>query len=670
MTGSGGSGILIARKSDGTWSPPSGIMLHTPTLSFVIGVDIYDCILVISDLTALEAITRPRVTLGEDVGLASGQSVALDSAPTDFQWSDPGSTVLTYLKARGQDQHVNLTGSILTERANENERFYAPNISQMDILAGNVRDVEETKPLLEVIKMAEGRTDFDAAIVSRIAATAAPGDALIASPTSNSASSALSFGVPSVADPDPFGILALEMAGLEIREAGSSVRPPSSQLNFGPSLTSPTLSKFSRQSVDTFATQSRRQSSMSTHTIKSQTTDTGTQTDAGKSTPGTVFSPEQGVDSPKSPPDNQIKSLSEVSEDSAAEVDYTTIDTTPLRHISGPPSIRSETSADEKAKETSPPIEPDRASKASSTYGADSDSDGGHATDDEDDVSDMSDLSDDELVVFEVAAVQPARTQAVASRVVQAKGSMVTIPKRLPPPLPMRNPGRRSRLGNAILGENSGPRSPLRQEFGEESQNTQAAENGEPQIVDSTAAAEAAKDSTGEEISAAKPEADVLAELQRASPDPPRIEVMSSSDVLSASADTSATGEQSEQLPVQTDLSASEEGTTPTAETPVAGFEGGDETASIATSRASTDTTSSLSGRKHPSSIFTGPADGSESANGSSVTTPTSERPFSLLGDHASDETPKKLVPGAEHSRTSTSLQLEDDQSISVNGST
>src|SRR5687767_7973000 len=128
MTGSGGSGILIARKSDGTWSPPSGIMLHTPTLSFVIGVDIYDCILVVSDLAALEAIIRPRVTLGEDVGLASGQSVAFDSEDSDFKWTDPGATVLTYLKARGQHQNVNLTGCILTERANENERFYGSEV--------------------------------------------------------------------------------------------------------------------------------------------------------------------------------------------------------------------------------------------------------------------------------------------------------------------------------------------------------------------------------------------------------------------------------------------------------------------------------------------------------------------------------------------------------------
>src|SRR4051794_27164489 len=45
MSGSGGAGMITARKADGTWSPPSGIMLHTAALGFVIGVDIYDCVL-------------------------------------------------------------------------------------------------------------------------------------------------------------------------------------------------------------------------------------------------------------------------------------------------------------------------------------------------------------------------------------------------------------------------------------------------------------------------------------------------------------------------------------------------------------------------------------------------------------------------------------------------
>jgi lipid-binding SYLF domain-containing protein len=39
VSGAGGSGILIGRKEDGTWSPPSGIMLHTAGLGFLVGVD-------------------------------------------------------------------------------------------------------------------------------------------------------------------------------------------------------------------------------------------------------------------------------------------------------------------------------------------------------------------------------------------------------------------------------------------------------------------------------------------------------------------------------------------------------------------------------------------------------------------------------------------------------
>jgi hypothetical protein len=70
----------------------------------------------------------------------------------------------------------------------------------------------------------------------------------------------------------------------------------------------------------------------------------------------------------------------------------------------------------------------------------------------------------------------------------------------------------------------------------------------------------------------------------------------------------------------------------------------GDEGNSVAHSRTSTDTTGSVSGVKHTSSIFTGPIEGRESMDASSVTTPTSERPFSTIGEAAVDDTPKKTT--------------------------
>jgi lipid-binding SYLF domain-containing protein len=63
VSGAGGSGVLIARKEDGSWSPPSGIMLHTAGLGFLVGIDIYDCVLVLNTTQALEAFSKVRCTL-------------------------------------------------------------------------------------------------------------------------------------------------------------------------------------------------------------------------------------------------------------------------------------------------------------------------------------------------------------------------------------------------------------------------------------------------------------------------------------------------------------------------------------------------------------------------------------------------------------------------------
>jgi hypothetical protein len=431
-------------------------MLHTPTLSFIIGVDVYDCVLVVNSLSALESITQPRVTLGEDIGLKSGPLVPMDAPGTELEINlrELGNTVLTYMKARGQAQVVNLNGCILAERANENERFYeSTSITQMDILAGNVsRHVEETQPLSEVIKLAEGRTDFDPAVIAKIAVEPAPGDARIASPESTP-HSPRPFGIPQADDPDPFGVLALEMAGLEIREAGSRLRPASSQLDFQARPPSSALSKNYRQSGDTFLTKSNRESYMSSRTVKSQVTDACTQTDTGN-TPETSPSPSRSVDSQEHMAFEKIPERTRRGEEQEDDddIDYMTVDLTPLKHLSHPRASHEVVVADaatttdttEPARDPTklgPPTadeEMDRRSKASSHYGEDED--GEVSNDETDDDGD----DDEEPIVFEVAAVQPTRTQAVASRMIQARGNMVTIPKRIPPPLPARNPARAS----------------------------------------------------------------------------------------------------------------------------------------------------------------------------------------------------------------------------------
>ncbi|KAH7160831.1 hypothetical protein EDB81DRAFT_328306 [Dactylonectria macrodidyma] len=643
MTGSGGSGILIARKSDGTWSPPSGIMLHTPTLSFIIGVDIYDCVLVVNNLAALESITKPRVTLGEDVGLTSGPLVSLDSDESHIRWKDLGNTVLTYMKARGQSQSVNLNGCILAERGNENERFYSSTVSQMDILAGNVsRHVEETRPLFEVIKMAEGRTDYDSAVIDKIAIEPAPGDAMIATPKSSTpVSPRNAFGIPNLDDPDPYGVLALEMAGLEIREAGSRLRPTSSQFDFNPVPTSPAFSKFNRQSMDTYATKSNRGSFMSARTVKSQMTDAGTQTDVG-TTPETSPSPGRSEDGYGRSSPTQIPEVTEEEE----EVDYTKVDMTPLRNISGPHTPVSATSEGSTAVErdslkhdwkndttrhgtlkVDQASSPDETDKASSHYDNDDNDKTSRDLENDEDLEDSED-DEEEPVVFEVAAVQPARTQAVASRVVQVKGNMVTIPKRIPPPLPMRSPARTSRSSKTEIGDVSHLKSPLRQEFGDaeiksddecqpRAQSSPFLKPIEVKVV--SAKVEKTKpesvdldddksDSDNEFFLAAeKPKTDDIKPVEGTNSDDTRVET--------GVAETKGTKDLQQSLNV------------PQLE--------------------HSDSSDSLS-KKRSSSIYAGANEDQWSIDGSSLTTPTSDRPFSVIDDVTEDETPRRPAQAAE----------------------
>lgn len=463
MSGSGGSGILIARKADGTWSPPSGIMLHTAALGFVMGVDIYDCVLVINSVPALEVFMGPRTTLGSDVNLTVGPLVKAGLLENDIRWKELEGTVLTYVKARGQHQHVPLDGSLVTERGNENAHFYSSNVTVLDILAGNIhKSIPETRPIFEVIKAAEGRTDFDTALMEVLSRQPAPGDAVIDSPTVAPLEPPKSpFGVPNVDDPDPFGVIALEMAGLEIREAGSRQRPTSSQFEYHPAPTSPLFNTFNRQSVDTFLSRSNRGSVMSS---KSQ----GTQTDQ-VITPETALSRNTSDDGQQEVAQEKLPTVIE-----PEEVDYTKIDISSIAHLRRKSSVRAPATvkiqppspAQSKPETLEHGSETDGERKSVSNYTEDDNAD---ADDEDEDEVDESLDEGDETVVYEIAtAAPPTRTAILSTQVTQvihAKGALVTIPKRIPPPLPARSPARTSRASKSEFGDVSSLRSPLRTSF-------------------------------------------------------------------------------------------------------------------------------------------------------------------------------------------------------------
>lgn len=246
ISGAGGSGVLVARKEDGTWSPPSGIMLHTAGLGFLVGVDIYDCVLVINNRKALESFTKVRATIGGEVSAVAGPVGVGGVLENDGKWKEANRPVFTYLKSRGFYAGVQVDGTVVIERTDENARFYGQDIGVMDILNGKVRHPPpEIKMLTETLRAAEGQTDVDSELLRQLSGQAAPADFEVLPPGEDKV-----FGIPEVDDPDPYGVLALQQEGFEIREAGTRSKPLSSVFEYHPKPTSPAFDTYYRKSMD------------------------------------------------------------------------------------------------------------------------------------------------------------------------------------------------------------------------------------------------------------------------------------------------------------------------------------------------------------------------------------------------------------------------------------
>jgi lipid-binding SYLF domain-containing protein len=417
VSGSGGAGVLVARKEDGTWSPPSGIMMHTVGVGFLVGVDIYDCVIVINSDKAMEAFQSIRCTLGGEISAVAGPAGI--GGILDSELHKRQSPLFTYIKSRGFYAGLQLDGTIIIERTDENERFYGERIGVKDILAGKVRHPPyEIRRLMETLRSAQGDTDVDESLIPD---EASPADFEITGPEDKT------FGIPDAVDPDPYGVLALQEAGLEIREAGTHSRPASEQFEFKPSPTSPIYNTFRnstfRRSTDRSSFAGSRRSSWRTSTIsgvlepRTPTVDMSTQTDDLPPPPPTVK---------KTPPALPPRtSVARTPTPPIAEVPETRVEQ------ATPPRARSADSQAEKATPTATGTKIDGAVEPKSNGSPRTST----ATEDvdEDDDDDDDDEFEEEPIVHEVH--QAAAPQAIRARVVQ-------VAKPVAPALPVRNPFR------------------------------------------------------------------------------------------------------------------------------------------------------------------------------------------------------------------------------------
>ncbi|KAF4447961.1 hypothetical protein F53441_8552 [Fusarium austroafricanum] len=170
FAGAGGSGVVISRLPDGSWSSPSAFSVRSGSVGLVYGIDVYDCICVLNTQEAVDAYKKSEVNLGSAVALAAGPLGG------NVNMGDV-KPVWTYTKSRGVYGGLTVDGTSIKEKKDVNAEFYGAEVTSTQILEGKVNGgwSSNIQGLLEVVKSAEGKS-ADNKILQGISAEPIPGD--------------------------------------------------------------------------------------------------------------------------------------------------------------------------------------------------------------------------------------------------------------------------------------------------------------------------------------------------------------------------------------------------------------------------------------------------------------------------------------------------------------
>ncbi|KAM7513493.1 hypothetical protein LguiA_003076 [Lonicera macranthoides] len=143
-----GTGLVVARRQDGSWSAPSAILSFGLGWGAQVGGELMDFIIVLHDSKAVKTFcSRMHFSLGAGCSAAAGPIGRVLEA--DIRAGDKGSGMCyTYSCSKGAFVGVSLEGNIVATRMDTNLQFYGdPYLTTVDILVGTMERPKAAQPL-------------------------------------------------------------------------------------------------------------------------------------------------------------------------------------------------------------------------------------------------------------------------------------------------------------------------------------------------------------------------------------------------------------------------------------------------------------------------------------------------------------------------------------------
>lgn len=148
--GRAGSGVLLVRGEDGSWSPPAFISIAGGSWGLQVGLQSVDAVFLVMNDRGLRSLMKNRSTLGADAAVTAGPTSASGEAAVDAALK---AEILAYTRARGAYAGISLQGSHVWQDSRANENLYGRRLTvERIVLRREVEMPEAARPLVEVLE--------------------------------------------------------------------------------------------------------------------------------------------------------------------------------------------------------------------------------------------------------------------------------------------------------------------------------------------------------------------------------------------------------------------------------------------------------------------------------------------------------------------------------------
>ena len=146
-----GSGVVVARLPDGSWSPPSAVVTAGVGMGGQVGAELTDFVFILNTKSAVESFAQMgSVTLGTNLSIAAGP-LGRNAEASGTASLKSVSAIFAYSKTKGLFAGVSLEGSAIVERRDANKKFYGQKCKARNILSGHIEAPPVCEPLMRVL---------------------------------------------------------------------------------------------------------------------------------------------------------------------------------------------------------------------------------------------------------------------------------------------------------------------------------------------------------------------------------------------------------------------------------------------------------------------------------------------------------------------------------------